>query len=663
MTFLEWNDALVRRFFNESNAGKRVFLAVDEDLVMELGGPTGKADFVTAVKTQSAGRICREARRARENWRNTGSAGIPPYVGYLALFVLAASTEGEYHNEGFQKRLHRLLGEEPTNVPPHGFYDMWELWEDLEIWANDDRKGILGVFICHLSGATPFVDQFCSQIVLTEGERIRLPQVFADAELDPGAPPASEELALTVARHGTGRLHAKTLRRLQRQGSVDEEFRTSTIEAILEELRSWSGAAESDGNRREYHILRINLNIVDRLSGRAESTFIAKDIDSMHEGDYRLESAAPGRCQYQLGDFQHGWSAPLRTLDGVPVDAAQSNWERGIVLSNNDQVWRVPGRRLRVFRKGEFHGVNGLLEVARLDPHQEFFVAADPLASDVAVEWGQRAAAGWTEIRLRSGLPRGWRLFHGTRANPAVRVPPEFPALHSDPQIRILLRGGIKLKSAGRRYFDFAPPTLQIEGLSPASEVFINGSPRPAPAGDVVIRISPGELHGAVKVQVLEGGEQRCSASFQMLGSQEISWKEQADAPGADCYGVLSSCEGACVRGPTIVGFEPPLLLNIENSADLVGAKVGQIVRIPAEKQPDEWNPVWIIERGRNNRRAGFCGSAPDACRPFRDGTFDRKKAREWKNVLWYDRKHLQGPKRGVLAALWAEYREVAKNV
>src|ERR1043166_8730891 len=109
MTFAEWNDAIARRFFNESNAGKRVFLAVDEELIVEIGGQTGKDDFIAAVKAQASSAICRGAARAREQWRGRGGAGLPPYVGYLALFVLAASTEGEYQNEGFQKRLHRLL--------------------------------------------------------------------------------------------------------------------------------------------------------------------------------------------------------------------------------------------------------------------------------------------------------------------------------------------------------------------------------------------------------------------------------------------------------------------------------------------------------------------------------------------------------------------------
>src|SRR5438477_13090726 len=106
MTFAEWNDAIVRRFFNELNAGKRVFLAVDGDVLTGIGGTGGTAEFVSAVKKEGGARVCRTATAVRERWRAKGGAGLPPYVAYLGVLVLAASTEGEYPGEGFQKRLH-----------------------------------------------------------------------------------------------------------------------------------------------------------------------------------------------------------------------------------------------------------------------------------------------------------------------------------------------------------------------------------------------------------------------------------------------------------------------------------------------------------------------------------------------------------------------------
>ena len=50
MTYTEWNEAIARRFFNELNAGKKVFLCVEDALLEQLGGPNGKADFIAAVK-------------------------------------------------------------------------------------------------------------------------------------------------------------------------------------------------------------------------------------------------------------------------------------------------------------------------------------------------------------------------------------------------------------------------------------------------------------------------------------------------------------------------------------------------------------------------------------------------------------------------------------
>lgn len=662
MTFKEWNDALVRRFFNESNDGKRIFLAVDEDLIVELAGPEGKADFISSVRAEAGASICRKAARAREAWRASGAQGIPPYVSYLALLVLAASSEGDYQNEGFQKRLHRLLGEEINSTPPAGFYDMWELWEDLEIWANEDNKGRLGILQCPLSGATPFVDQFCSQIVLTEGERARLPEVFADAELDPISPPAAEEIASFAIEHGGGRLRAKTLRRLSRTGGVDEDFRASTIESILEELRDWNGVAAENGQQKEFHTLRLNLRIIDRLSGRGESKLIAKDSEFFDEGELTLRDSS-GQRTFKLAEFQNGWSSPLQDENGGPVDAASLDWRAGIRISKGSLVLKMPARGVRVFRDGQFDGVPGLLEASRLDPHREFYVAAEPGSCGQLEAWGVRAAEGWKEEIMRSGLPRGWRLFYGRRANPAIRAPAEFSVLRADPQTRIVLRGGIKLKATARRYFDFAPPLVQIEGLTPAAEVFVNDEPRKIDAGDTVLRFDEGPVPTTVKIRVSENGQPRCSATFQTVSPRDISWRAVPCLVSTSPTGSPSeNGAGALARGAAVTNFKPPpLILGTDRTADLIGARVGQIVCVPPEALPVEWQPVWIVEHGRK-RRAIFCGGDPAKCEPALDGKADRRRSRDWKRVLWFERKNLIGPTKGAAAALWIRYRDFAKN-
>lgn len=670
MTYAEWNDAIAGRFFNASNSGKKVFLAIERELLAEIGGhATATEEFVAAIKCSPDGTpkdsslICRLAQRCRSNWRHSGSQSHPPYIAYLALFVLAASTEGEYQNEGFQKRFHRLLGEEISSNPPRGFYDMWELWEDLEIWANDDQQGNLGTFSCPLAGAKPYVDQPCSQIVLTEDERRRLSEIFALNDLDSASPPAGEALAAMVVRSGKGRLQPKTLRRLLRSGAVDEDLRASTIEALLDELRDWNGTIEEHGERNEFHTLRLHLRIIDRLSGRATSQLIAKDSESFETDRLLLETELPKRT-YSLGGFGNGWSGGLETVDGELVDASSIPWTNGLRLSTDSFIFRFPARRVRVFKDGEFDGVPGLLETNRLDPHREFYVAMENSAKAVIDQWGTKAAEGWREITLRTGLPNGWSLFFGKRANPAVAAPPEFTVLRSDSQIRILFSGGIKIRPAGRKYFDFAPPVVRIEGLSPSMKLLINDEERLAEAGDMVLSFDLRELPSQISVKVVENGQHKCGATFQTVSTKDLAWREHSLAFASSQLGKQIGDAMPSLMGTIVRGFNAPALALAPNRpAHLIGAKAGQIVSVPSEPLPTQWQPVWIVEHGKGKRRAIFCGVDPSSCTPGIDGIGERRRIREWKQVLWYDRKNLIGPSRGEAAALWVQFRRVAENV
>ena len=100
-----------------------------------------------------------------------------------------------------------------------------------------------------------------------------------------------------------------------------------------------------------------------------------------------------------------------------------------IVLDGKE---RMPARSVRVFRRGEFDGLNGLIEVNRLDPYQEFSVAASTAAQLRVDAWGRAAGNNWQRVPLRTGLPAGWALFQAKSADPSISAPQEFSVLHSE---------------------------------------------------------------------------------------------------------------------------------------------------------------------------------------------------------------------------------------
>jgi len=204
---------------------------------------------------------------------------------------------------------------------------------------------------------------------------------------------------------------------------------------------------------------------------------------------------------------------------------------------------------------------------------------------------------------------------------------------------------------------------VQIEGLGPDSEVFVNDEPRRSEAGDALLRFELSGGASSVRIKVLEKGQPRCSATFQTFSSREIAWRGLTCEISTTQFGwAVEEYSGPRAQGAVIREFVPPtFILGTDRNADLIGAKLGQIVCIPAEAPPIDWQPVWIIEHGRK-RRAVFCGGDAAKCAPSMDPEADRRRAREWKRVLWFERKNLTGPTRGAPAALWARYREMAKN-
>jgi hypothetical protein len=101
MDYLEWNTRIARHFFCPENAGRKIYLFVTKELIEELGQPAdaGFSDFVVSLKIgppwgRPAG-LCQHALQAKHEWRQCSlQPDYPPYVAYLALFVIAAGLEG-----------------------------------------------------------------------------------------------------------------------------------------------------------------------------------------------------------------------------------------------------------------------------------------------------------------------------------------------------------------------------------------------------------------------------------------------------------------------------------------------------------------------------------------------------------------------------------------
>ena len=121
--YLTWNDALAKRFFHPGAEAAPVYFFVTEGVITEVGRTIGKSyeDFLLTVRVGPLGATrsghCQRALQVADGWRDRGLE-YPPYVAYLAVFVLAGGHEGDYAPQAYYPRLWSLLGEDRTGTLP-----------------------------------------------------------------------------------------------------------------------------------------------------------------------------------------------------------------------------------------------------------------------------------------------------------------------------------------------------------------------------------------------------------------------------------------------------------------------------------------------------------------------------------------------------------------
>jgi hypothetical protein len=542
---------------------------------------------------------------------------------------------------------------------------MLELWSDLEQWASRDRHGELGVLRLDIAGSWLHVGLPVAQTILTESERQRLHEIFAEGPLNAEDPPPDAELARVIRAKGGGHLRPRTLNALA-PGQVESDYSSVLLDRVLEELESWTEVSISS-LPSDPGPLRGTLSFSLQLDGTAQrATFrlhvrlrgtAAETIAVEHNG-----------AEYTCRLLADAYSTAL--LDGSHryLDGAELDWNHPITLSGRDDLLlRAPASSVRVFTDGSSRGVGGFIETRLLDPTRPFAVASTGRATEHVRAWGQGSCAGFQE-RAVSGLPSGWALFTATRATSDASIREHLPQLSFARRFRrIRLEGGLRLPGATQYYFRFAPPVIRLEGASEGAEVRFNdaitvsrelggsfGIPDDLLEGDTISVVC--EDSGILRRRLihlrdqLEGHEaQFCPSSYTPAG---VRSEQTALDPCLAC-GVPESFP--CVPPPAVplVGLEP------EDSAVLIGAEPGQIAAYQPGALP-EWEPVWAVVRHRRAATARFVGRS--VILPDLSIHNSRRAGREWKDVLWHQRKRIDPPSFEPARSLWIVYQKAARH-
>lgn len=675
MDYLTWNNFIASHFFRPEMAGSTVHLYVTEETIAELGQDSG-ADFLDFIESVKLGPtwvtrqgLCMKALQSLTDWRQR-RLDYPPYIGYLALFVLAAGIEGDFATHSYYPRLRTLIGEEPTTGQYPSFHRMQELWEDLEQWSNEDKAGEWGLFNCVAVGKNNHIGLPLAQTLLTEEERRELPSIFATAELDPTAPPSEEAIALLLVKHGRKYLRNRTLN-LLKETSVTDQLRQALLERIIDELRSWDGTAEissSDGSQI-FGLLRLCCKL-DPIAGRATLTLRCSTKHEFPEEDLLLSLDDSKFSCYEQG---MGWSSPLISeLDAKELDASGFDWCKGLRMRSDDSKWcfRLPASPIRVFVKGDTQGLPGLIEVRQLPTQKPFYLAAHEGSLELLKKWGESSCQDFEMLPIADGLASKWHFFKAAAAYRDELIKHEYPILAFPTTVRLELSGGIRL-DRGNKFFKFAPPKVVIQGGDESIKVYCNDKLLhwTDTAGIYELPTDvPSETRLAIEARI---GENIIKRRFLSLG-ENFDCQSEIPTQQFDRFGcrqtnadrISVGVAGALVTGVNFPDFNFNDFLPIQGKQRIlfVGKEPGQVSIWPLEQLPTDWMPVWAISKGRRSQ-VMFCGSSLAESEPTRSKCKDRKKLREWKEILWYDRKKIYPPTQPNLRTLWKKFQKEAERV
>ena len=660
MNFLEWNDAITTHFFRPEASGRTVYLYVTEDLIEHIGGAGTVHEFVAVMKggpTWSTRQgLCQRALQSLEGWRNR-SLEYPPYVGYLALFVLAAGIEGEFAPHAYYPRLRTLLGEPATMGIYPSFGRMLELWSDLEQWLNHERRGTLGVLRTDIAGAWLHVGLPIAQSILTESERQHLHRIFDDAGLDPEFPPGDLELARLVhaADHG---LRTRTKSALE---SPQSEYGAVLIDRVLDELEAWSGAqvansgSESDGPTERRGAVVVCLSAIDEVARRVVMHVRCRFTDPFPAG---VRVSVKDR-EFTCEEAADGLSTPFVDASGEKLNAASVDWERSTLLG----VGLGPALRwfaslVRIFVDGRERGLPGFIEAQSLDPFRPFVIAVHPRIADALRAWGQSSCHGFEELSA-TGMPPDWVLFRARGAADDALIRDIAPRLGFAKQLRrIKTVGGIRVPGEQNSYFRFAPPSIRLEGCVGDTPVTIGGV-RLSRQDDGAFQI-PEELL-TENILVVEAMTLR-----RVVYLQDSAIEPDWNSCGRQSDGepqLSSDAEDHLPFGPPPSAIAAALPMEV-GPVVARGVRVRFIGRRPGEiaDTAPPFETVWMItQRGRDEYSVDYVAS--ELCEPLAGKASNARAVREWKALLWNKRKQIRGPEFGPLRRLFKAYQGAARNV
>lgn len=668
--YLSWNDAIVRHFFNEEAASRNVFLYVTDETIGEIAADAGLdtgsfiASLVGGPNWVRTGGIAQVAFQTYARWRDR-KLQYPPYVAYLALFVLAAGLEGTFAPHAYYPRLAKLLGL-PLDSRFPSFDRMSRLWDDLEVWSQRDTGGRSGIFKAAIAGQHFHVGLPIAQTILTSQERASLPQFFARAAIEPNYPPPDAELLRLLKVHSS--LFRPRTRTLISSGGDDRL--QALLNAVVDELDEWNGetsAGDEQGQSIAIQYLPLRLCLQLRTIAKAASFSIRCSLTApLPENGLALPTAFGTKlyCDEEVT----GWSTQLHRGDGKAFDAAGIDWANDFRLTDETSRWRLGyrGRSVVIFADAAAEGLSDLVEVSRVPRDSPFLLAFERDVYTKLAKWFEDDCKGVEELSISAGMRQGWMLFRVQEVYDDGALRGSFPMLSLASQLRMRFRGGIK-SAPGNSYFSFAPPQISIDGGGKFAEISSEGlTLRPDP--ETGLCSVPDALRNRPRLEFeARSDAQLARQTLYFTSEMPRSWPSDVAVDRFGHSAPTNEPAKAFVRGAIAYGadesapdvqYYAPLalrdLVRKHRRFFVVGSVPGQIVDWPTEPWPTAWWARWAIPMNPTGMPQSLRADAS----PVSEGhtAITARRERLWRDVVWHRRKRLPPPRDVAERRAWKEF-------
>ena len=512
--YRQWNAAIASHFLKLGNPNRRVLFYVDEDSIREIGpklpdNPRNALDdFVAAVRrTCNGDTIFSLHTQLLQRWENQIVSNLivedspPPFLGLLALFVLAAGNMQRDSHIGvntanYYIRLRDLLSITPANGgQPQGFDDYSKrAWPLLAQWLETTNQGKFGVIPDRPNPRIPYVSRPMNQCVLRAGDRSQLTEFVAWAGWShPGELPTRSELinllrewasrAGHLSAHGNGQLQ-------------DDDAAKVIAEIVSDDFEHWATAGNSPPptktiDRAAQRRGVIVLQFIPSRNGTGTWAFQPK---ACNVSDVTVASGPDG--DVSLKPMNEHWLEPLYGLQVKPYLERQ----RSLELRTEMVIFRWWYEEIHVLVGGD--GNNGAKgEISQNRP--EFGVPCSILFRDSSSDLVMDVLFRCTDQKFKKRLPlmapcEGWSLVSNVvyeRAYDGIDAPPEC-LVPQRPRGGIALKGGIKL-GADEWFGGYPPKALVTPGMGESPTLWVNSHQVPNVRLSGLVDLAP-YLHGGL---------------------------------------------------------------------------------------------------------------------------------------------------------------------